>query len=210
MKPRVIINAGHSVFDPGVMHGGKKESAIAMGLRDEIVHKLGERYDFISVPDTINLRDSIAWINRRANVNDVAFSIHFNSHSNRTVRGTEAYYYNQREGELAAIYSREISEALGIPNRGAKPDRYTWVGSLGWVRQLKCDSVLIEFCYITNPADMRVFNYGDALKGVERALDEIIPRKETDLKKIETQIEALKRRVEALMRTIMRLLANRK
>jgi hypothetical protein len=63
---------------------------------------------------------------------------------------------------------------------------------------------------MTNTADMGALDYDKASIGIERALAEIIPRKETDLQKIETQLEAIRRQVDALIKRILRLLANRK
>ena len=174
---RVFLNAGHDLSDPGASHNLNRENKLNIGLRDTFLDLMKKDIEVISVPDVLNLRQSIFWINERVNINDIAFSIHFNSHYNKLVRGTEVYYYNDRERHIAEIFSRTVSNALGIPNRGAKPDRLTWIGSLGWVRNLKCDSVLVEVCYLTNDLDMKAYHPTRAAKGLQNAVLEIIPRK---------------------------------
>lgn len=175
----VYLNNGHHLLDPGAWHPANAENVLTIEL-GRAVEKLlvEEKIVFESVPDELDLKKTISWINERAGINDVAFSIHFNSHRGANIRGTEAYYYNQREKELAEIYSRNVSQALGIPNRGAKPDRETWVGSLGWVRKLKCDSVLVEVCYLSNALDMDAYDVNKAAKGILNAIKEILPRKD--------------------------------
>lgn len=176
---KVFLNAGHHLLDPGAWHKGHKEGELTIELRDAVINLFtGDQIEFESVPDDLDLKESIAWVNERADVNDTAFSIHFNANSNPGIRGTEAYYFNEREKELAEIYSRNVSSDLHIPNRGAKPDKNTWVGSLGWLRKLKCDSVLIEVCYLSNDLDMSNYDVSRAARGIVDAVKEIIPRKD--------------------------------
>lgn len=212
---RVFLNAGHSIYSTGAQFDSHKESELTIQLRD-IFLSMSNRVEIVSVPDNLNLRQSIDWVNARADINDIAFSIHFNSNNNHNIGGTEVYYSNGRERHLSEIFSRTVSKALGINNRGAKHDSQTWVGSLGWLRQLKCDSVLIEICYLTNSGDMASYNKLAASRGLQDAIDEIIPRKvpeeaeklgrDADLKKLESILSILARMVADLREHISKLL----
>lgn len=174
---RIFLNAGHHLFDPGAWHLSMKESGLNIKLRDMVLPLLQKHAEVISVPDDLNLKESIAWINEYATIDDIAFSIHFNSHSDKSKQGTEVYFHNEREKQIAEIFARTVSSAVGLKNRGAIPDRLTWVGSLGWVRKLICDSVLVEVCYLTNESDMSAYTPEKASQGLENAIMEIIPRK---------------------------------
>jgi len=43
----------------------------------------------------------------------------------------------------------------GFHNRGVKPDTATRHKKLGWIRDIKVWSLLIECCFIDNPDDMK-------------------------------------------------------
>ena len=205
----VFINAGHHLLDPGGFSNPHKENQLTIELRNAI-ESLFVRTDleYGIVPDELNLRQSIDWINKRADENDIAFSIHFNAHSNKFVLGTEAYFFNNREHQMAEIFSRTISKSLGINNRGAKADTLTWVGSLGWVRRLKCDSVLVEVCYLTSPIDMARYDVDSAARGFLDAVREILPRKEPEEAKMigrEADLKFLKEKLTLLQRLVVAL-----
>lgn len=173
---KIFCNAGHHLRDSGVIYQGTKESELTIKIRDEIKKLFPNAF---YVPDELNLRESIDWINDRATQEDFAISIHLNSYNDKSVRGTEAYYYvNPRYAE---IFARRISSKLMIPNRGARPDTQTNVGSLGFLRKLNCPSVLVECGYLSNLEDKRMINSDNGFrlvaKGVQLALYELFPQK---------------------------------
>jgi len=204
---KLFINAGHHNADPGAHHNGRMEGRLNIELRDHLRQKIGlNDFEVQYVPDELNLRQTIKWINDRASEKDWAFSIHFNSHRNPAVRGTEVFYHNPRERKLAEIFARNVSFKVGIRNRGAKPDTLTWVGRLGWVRNLKCDSVLVEICFLTSPLDMDRYNAGKGVAGLLAAIREIVPAKPSlDEVKYNETIEALRRQVAALRELVYKL-----
>ena len=206
----IFTNAGHHLRDSGVESGGRFEASMAMAVRDKLVLLLRELGIVYSVPDNLNLKDSIKWVNERAKESDLAFSIHFNSHSSKLVRGTEVYYSNSREEELAITFAEEVSKAGGFRNRGAKHDSQTWVGSLGWLRKLKCDSVLVEVCYLTSKEDMKIYNldkiaqgFSNAVKAVlqqQKELPEIVQRKLTLIGLLKKLVELLRQQIDLIIK----------
>lgn len=175
---RLFINAGHDLMSPGAVSGKYVENKLTMELRDVIVPLLAGVASVIEVPDELDLKQSIEWINKRATVNDVAISVHFNSFSDSGVGGTEAFYSNEREKQMAEIFSRTVSTVLGLKNRGAKHDSKTWIGSLGWLRRLVCDSVVVEICFLTHDFDMNSYSAPQAAQGIKDGIVELLPRKE--------------------------------
>jgi len=197
----IYVNAGHHLRDSGSSKNGQFESKLAMSLRDKVVDLLGNTTPVKFVPDHLNLRESIRWVNDRVDEDDLAFSIHFNSHRNSLVRGTEVYYSNERENELAVTFAEEVSKAGGFKNRGAKHDSQTWIGSLGWLRKIDCDSVLVEVCYLISEADMRIYNEDKVAQGFTNAVREVL-KQQKELPEIVQQkltlLVLLRRLVELL------------
>jgi len=182
----IIINAGHwddphtpRVDDPGASHNHVLEAVECMKIRDELVPLLEHRgYVVHAVPDELNLRKSIDWANEKAvSLNaGLAIDIHLNSLSDPSARGTEAFFGTSKISEdIATVLASSVSEKLKLPNRGAKPDTQTAVGSLGWIRQTKMWASLIEVCFVSNAEDMAALQgdggYRKAAVGIGDAVD---------------------------------------
>lgn len=205
-QPRLFANSGHWLNDTGHIQGIYKERDLVMDIRNRLSKVMPEA---VFVPDDLNLRKSIDWINARATPDDVAIDIHLNANNNRQIRGTEAYYYNHRE--FAAKVAESVSRELKIPNRGARPDTQTWVGSLGFCRQLVCPSTVLEVCYMTNQFDMALIATDKgkqlAAQGIFRLFD---TADEDDLAgkiaKLENKVDVLQRLNARLIELIRKLI----
>lgn len=148
---KVFVNAGHYLKDPGQVLNGQLEADLVMLIRNKLKIMLPKAH---FVPDELDLRESIDWINERADEGDLAIGLHLNGNSNVNVSGTECYYAYKDKMKIAESFATIISRELGIPNRGAKHDSETYVGSLGFLRKTKkCKAVLVEFGYLTNKHD---------------------------------------------------------
>lgn len=180
----LLINAGHHLKDSGFIHGSVHENKLNMQIRDE-VKKLLPRATY--VPDHLDLRQTIDFINQRVGMGDFAVDIHVNRHRDHNARGVEVYYYMNYED--AVVMSEAISDAMGIPNAGAKHDSYSAVGSLGFCRKLNCDAVVLECGYISNKEDREaIFFKKHIAKGIVRGLEK--------MERIE-EIERLKKELSA-------------
>lgn len=160
VKKVVIVNAGHHDGDSGAVHEDIIEAIECKKVRDALVPMLVKAgYTVHVVPDNLTLAQSIAWANGKApTLNDgLAIDIHFNYLSNVNARGTEAFHGTSITSSLIAKkLSAGVAAALGIPDRGAKPDTQTAVGSLAWIRKTSMWASLIEIAFITNKDDMEV------------------------------------------------------
>lgn len=186
---KVIINAGHYLKDSGAIHKDHRESDLAIAIRNEVKKLLPNA---LYVPDNLDLRESINFVNRNIEGNTLAVTIHLNSHNNPNIRGTEAYY--AQNADISDVFARKVSEALNIPNRGSKHDSEAYVGSLGWLRKTKCNSVLLEVCYMTNEKDMEALDIRQTAVGIVRAI------------KTQEQISWIKKQIQNLIRQISLLI----
>lgn len=145
---RIIIDAGHWKNDIGCRFGEYTERDICMKIRDELKPLLPNA---IFVPDEFDLKQSINWVNSFVNKDDLCISIHLNANMNTSMNGCEAYYCDNPY--LSDIFSKHVSKSLLVANLGSRHDSGTYVGSLGWLRQVKGQNVLIECAYLTNYQD---------------------------------------------------------
>lgn len=187
-KKVVIINAGHwdnpdtsYIEDSGATRNHIIEQVEVAKIRDILVGIL-ETYDYTvySVPDHLNLSDSIKWANERApELNDgLAVDIHLNYSVKPSPRGSEAFFGDTDiSRKVAAALSKGISESMGIPNRGAKPDTASAVRRLAWIRETTMWASLVEVCFLSNNADMEVLHseggYRMAAQGIADGINEI-------------------------------------
>lgn len=184
---RTFVNSGHFRGDNGHIEylSGNitiRENQETEKIRDELRGLLLGKYETMFVPDDLNLKDSIAYINSYAISSDFAIDIHLNASNDKGLRGTEAYY-GKDDPKHAVSFSRCVANALGIKDRGAKPDSQSAVGYLGFLRQLKCPAVLVEVCYITNDFDRIAYTPKKAAEGIKNALDELFQQKVAELQK---------------------------
>lgn len=88
--------------------------------------------------------ESLALVVQQANRENLDWfiSIHFNAASGQG-RGVEVYTYEGRQYEDALEVCNNISNLLGIPNRGVKAGTGLYV-----IRKTKAKSMLIEVCFV--------------------------------------------------------------
>lgn len=188
LKRTVIINAGHwddpdtpHVDDQGASAHNAVEALEVIKIRDKVLPILARHgIEVYAVPDQIDLRKSIEWANKKAPTIDsgLAIDIHLNYLSNSTARGSESFYgTSDTSKKIAEAITRNVSREMGIPDRGAKPDTQTAVGSLGWIRKTTMWASLIEVCFLTNEADMAVLQgpggYKKAATGIAKGVLEV-------------------------------------
>lgn len=159
---RIFISAGHGdringITDPGAVVGGTTEAREMILLRDFVVAELRSRgVEVLTVPDTLNLSQSIDWINTRARRDDVAVDLRADAFSNPSVRGATAYYItnnDERRRNAELVLLSLIRRVPQLPSRGAKPDSDTGLGSLPFCRFTVPPSLVLIVGFLTNPDD---------------------------------------------------------
>lgn len=191
----IFVSAGHGGFegterDPGAMAFGTTEAQELILIRDLLVPELRQRgIETFSVPDTLSLVQTIAWINDRCRAGDVAIEMHADAFSNPQVRGASAFYIGsnpKRKADADLILNGYFRRIPGMVNRGAKADTEAGVGSLGFCRRVAVPSLLIELGFLTNIDDLRIFQTRrrDVALGLADGLEAWL--KNTDLKPLPT------------------------
>lgn len=159
---KICVSIGHGKsksggYDSGATGGEYHEFKIAR----EIGKYIGEALkaynctaDVINYDATMYLTDRIAYANKGGY--DLAIEIHLNAAGGT---GSEAYYkHNSSSGKkLAAAISKNIANTFGIRDRGAKVKINTANGTdyFGFVRSVKCESLLIETVFIDTASDRK-------------------------------------------------------
>lgn len=158
---KICISIGHGKsarggYDSGATGGGFHEFRIARKIGKYAAEALSK---YVCTADLINYDGDLYLTDRVAKVNkggyDLALEVHLNA-SHGT--GSEVYYkYTNTAGQaLAAAISQSIAKTFGIKNRGAKVklnDRKK--DYFCFVRECKCQAVLIETVFIDTDSDRR-------------------------------------------------------
>lgn len=153
---RIIIDMGHTPTSPGAS-GYLDELTCDREAGKRIIAELERRghtvydstpADWVSYPQEVNDRCSFA--NSLSNI-DLFCSLHLNAGGGH---GAEVLYYSGDANgrEYASALSANVANALGIVNRGAKPN--DWVGVVCSVHHT---SVLIEFCFVDSWDDAQAW-----------------------------------------------------
>lgn len=153
---KVCIIIGHGGSDPGAVSQDKKTTEL--GYNTEIAEKLAKALEEQGYENFIHNR-GYARIENTSYINsqnpDLVISLHCNS-SGPNSTGTEAIHYpDSKNGiKFATILSKNVSETLGIRNRGAK-EPYQGRGD-GLLRRLKAPAVISEPFFISNNEDLKI------------------------------------------------------
>jgi N-acetylmuramoyl-L-alanine amidase/Mannosyl-glycoprotein endo-beta-N-acetylglucosaminidase len=159
---RIFISAAHGglengVVDPGSVVAGTTEAREMILTRDLIVAEVRSRgFEVLSVPDALSSRQTIDWINSRTLLGDVALEISTNTFANPTVRGASVLYIvsnDQRKAHAELLLLSLLRRLPPLPNRGARPDSTSGLGSLAFCRQVVAPSLVMEIGFLSNPND---------------------------------------------------------
>ena len=157
MSKKICVSVGHGKsktggFDPGACYEGRREFNTAKEIAKylaEYLRTAGFEVSLINCGADLYLTERIEKIN--AGNFDLAVEIHLNAGGGT---GSEVYYPSGSENgrKAAGLISAYISEAFGIPDRGAKIK----TGVLGndyfaVVREAKPLALLVETVFIDSP-----------------------------------------------------------
>jgi len=172
----LFISAGHSHSDPGAVGNGHTEADIVLAFRDAVADELEGKVVFDrdgQKGQNLPLRKAV----QQASSHDVAVEFHCNA-ATPSASGVETLSHPE-DFPLGQALCETISDTLGIPNRGAKPEgsgqhsRLAFVSSGG--------GIVVELFFISNPNDVAAYyRHKRALaQAVARVLiDEVAPPRE--------------------------------
>jgi len=152
-KQSLFISAGHSEADPGATGNGYSEADLVLEFRDRVARELHRQgavfYKDGSKGRNLPLREAADMASKM----DVSVEFHFNAFSSASATGSESLS-SHRDYELASALSETVSNALGIPDRGAKTEDSGQHSRLAFVQ---AGGVILEIGFLTNPNDLNSF-----------------------------------------------------
>lgn len=154
----IFLTAGHRGGTTGANAGKYHEAELAIQLRNDITAKLHNMgIVVVNDNDTESLSAVVADINKRCNNRDICIDIHFNAFVNASANGTEVLIQDSptnEEQELSEDILHATCSTLGTHNRGVKREGRSQYKRLAMLSGVKCNSVLLEVCFISCDADM--------------------------------------------------------
>ncbi len=151
----IYIGAGHGGGgDRGAVANGSTEWDVCTKVMQKVYEAHPDRVRVI--PQRLELRNRINWLQKNLSDQDVYIELHMNAASAKAT-GTEVFYLdgNISRRNTATGMSNRFSKEIGLVNRGAKPDTKTRFGRLGVIRDVRCQSYLIEMGFLTNTMDKK-------------------------------------------------------
>lgn len=171
----VVLDAGHGGSDPGALGNGLKEKDCTLAIVNAAKGYF-ERDNNIKVyyTRTTNSQDNITTGSSGLNTStslrartdfandldaDMFISVHINSASNSSARGTEVYYSEKNNNastsglssqKLANIMYQPLVQAVGSSKRGVKSANFYVI------RYTKMPAILLECAFISNTADANI------------------------------------------------------
>ncbi|RQW75466.1 hypothetical protein EBB45_06890 [Lysinibacillus composti] len=156
LKDRVIVlDPGHGGKDPGTGYSSYYEKAIVLKVGKLVQQKLedaGAKVVMTRTGDTYpTLQDRVDITSK--NYGEIFVSIHVNSASSASAKGTETYYtvssgdMYKEDIDLATYINSEIVRNANMDNRGVRNTPYYVV------RNMIIPSVLVELGFISNSED---------------------------------------------------------
>lgn len=151
----IVIDPGHGGSSSGAIGpSGLMEKHVVMDVASRLAAKLSDagatviltrKGDWaVSLEGRVNMAHS-------ANA-DLFVSVHANAHLNKSVGGTETYYYmgkatSAASYQAAILIQNELVKALGLRNIGVKH------GNFHVIRETRMPAVLVELAFLSNPAE---------------------------------------------------------
>jgi N-acetylmuramoyl-L-alanine amidase len=145
---RVVIDPGHGGRDPGSRWYGISEKTLTLDVAKRLSTVLKAKKISTVLTRTGDTSLSLDDRAKKSNLYSDALlvSIHFNAHTNRSVKGIETFYYpGSTKGRLIATkVQKELGNRINTANRGIK------AGRMKVLRLTKHPSVLIECSFLSN------------------------------------------------------------
>ncbi|AXH78248.1 MAG: hypothetical protein [Caudoviricetes sp.] len=154
----ILISAGHSDKDSGAIVNRLKENELALDLRDRLSAELKDIPHITDGSEGQNssLNEAIKLLHKCA----FGIEIHFNSSSNKGVKGTEVFGLSKHKVKGERL-SSIVAHSLNTNNRGFKTEKESNRKKLGFVR---AGGLILEVEFLTNEEAMQnYFKYKDAL-----------------------------------------------
>lgn len=165
MPIRIFIDQGHNTtgVNAGAVGNGLNEGAVNFVVGQELARLLNDDPRFVArlsrpqentvlgTSNTTSLQARVTAANTWGA--NYFISIHCNSNSNPSIRGSEVYVYqeNTQSYWLAQHILNGIVETVGTRDNGVRVNSSLYV-----LRRTQMPAVLVELAYLSNPEDARL------------------------------------------------------
>ena len=143
----IVLDPGHGGRDPGAISAsGLPEKTYTLRTARKVAALLKAAGATVYLTRNSdrrnNLREIVSFTNKIKP--DIFISIHYNYSDQRSISGTETYYYNRNSRGLATILHRTLISGIKRKDRGLRRAKYYTIN------HIKSPAVLIEPVYISN------------------------------------------------------------
>ncbi len=129
-------------------------------LQDLVVQYLrANQYEAAAVPIELSLSQTLTWINRHAQTNDVAVQLCVGNAMQPSSRGTSLFYIaanDQHRAQADQLMQTLLRRAPQLLSQGIHPDTFAPLGYLAFCRQLLIPAVIVQVGMISNPDDRQI------------------------------------------------------
>ena len=156
-KKKVYIGVGHGGKDPGAVAYGRKEKDMALDIAKATRDELIRHGVIVMLSRESDVSENLAARIKECNAfaPDIAADIHLNAG-----KGDGAEVYHSKADTSDDILAKNILDEMtkiGQNSRGLKVKLLNdGRDYFGFVRQIKCDSVLVECAFIDNKTDVKI------------------------------------------------------
>jgi N-acetylmuramoyl-L-alanine amidase len=149
----IVIDAGHGGKDVGTLgYRGTLEKDVTLQTAILLSNKLKAAGVNVILTRSNDTFSSLLSRVRTSHYHgaDAFISIHYDSISDRSVRGMTSFYYHGFQKALALSLDTAVAQSTNIKNRGTR------FGDYHVIRENKQNAVLLELGYLSNPTEEAV------------------------------------------------------
>ena len=145
-KTVVVLDPGHGGKDNGARWYGVSEKTLNLDVAKRVEVLLKKR----GIPVVMTRRtDTYVSLDYRAKIANrhagaIFVSIHFNAHSNRSIKGIETFYISSKGRKLAQSMQKRLASRINTNDRGSKKHHYAVLTKTRGV------AALVECGFISN------------------------------------------------------------
>ena len=149
----MYLSAGHSLNDPGAVGNGKRETDVAVEMRNIVSHYLTQMGVAHEVDGKATQNTPLSESVRRMRQHKVGVEFHCNAAANAAATGCETLNA-AKDNKLAAKLCAAIASTLFIRNRGVKPENAGQHHRLVFVQ---AGGIIVELFFISNHLDVAAY-----------------------------------------------------
>lgn len=158
--PRVLISAGHTIMDPGMIYQDLREADLTRKIAPLIIpHIQKAGIEVQGVPLDLQLFDRLDWINNtgyKDELGDICVEIHINDGGKRGLEAWYKSYGGNNSQKLAKVLTDTVAEDMKTEVQGVKSEHQHEYGALTFLSRSNPTSVLFETFFIDNLEDIAI------------------------------------------------------